>query len=393
MSQPQHTSQPTSPQPYGIEPAQQAPNQPAYQAPAPSPQQTHETLPPTYPLGYHAGTTAHWLPPQALPGWRPGHHQQDEELGYHRLALADPKHTWWKPLVEGPLGVVMYLLFIAVFAVGVYIALAAGLDPTMGPELLLLGNVSAITSLALESPTVFLLLFGSVALMFPALWLARLILGPRPWGLIHSVAGRMRWRWLLTCAGLAVLVYVLIPALLDLATGGTYEVSPTAQGGALTSLLVLMFIIVPIQAYAEELVFRGYLLQTLGRWLRHPAWAILLPAPLFMLAHGYDLWGQLSVLVMAVAAGYITWRTGGLEAAIALHIINNLVAMGYGIFGLADPFLQEGSSPLGLLMSIITQGIFVGLVLWLAQKQGIQRTRTATIWVPTQTPTHPPHTT
>lgn len=361
--------------PYGVEPA---PRNPTYGI--------HPANLAAYPAPYPA--PAHYQPTPP-PGWRAGYEQVEQDLGYHRLALADPKHTWWKPLVEGLLGVVIYLVLFVVLAVGFYIALAAGIDPTMGPELFLLGNVDTFTTLAMESPAVFAFLFGSVALMFPALWCARLIMGPRPWGLIHSVAGRMRWLWLLTCTGVAALIFVGVPTLLELAVGSTFEVNPTAQGGALTALLVLGLIIVPIQAYAEELVFRGYLLQTLGRWLKHPAWAIFLPAPLFMIAHGYDLWGQLSVLVMAVAAGYITWRTGGLEAAIALHIINNLVAMGFGIFGLADPFLEEGSSPLGLLSSAVTQGIFVALVLWLAHKQGIQRTRHALTWAKTPSPGTP----
>jgi hypothetical protein len=62
----------------------------------------------------------------------------------------------------------------------------------------------------------------------------------------------------------------------------------------------------------------------IGRWLRHPAFAILLPVPLFVLGHGYDLLGQIGVGLFAVAAGWLTWRTGGLEAAIALHVVNNL---------------------------------------------------------------------
>jgi hypothetical protein len=35
--------------------------------------------------------------------------------------------------------------------------------------------------------------------------------------------------------------------------------------------------------------------------------------PLFVLGHGYDLLGQIGVGLFAVAAGWLTWRTGGLE--------------------------------------------------------------------------------
>jgi hypothetical protein len=46
---------------------------------------------------------------------------------------------------------------------------------------------------------------------------------------------------------------------------------------------VVILLLVPLQAAAEEYIFRGYLMQSIGRWLRHPAFAILLPVPLFVL--------------------------------------------------------------------------------------------------------------
>ena len=146
-------------------------------------------------------------------------------------------------------------------------------------------------------------------------------------------------------------------------------------------MLVAIALVVPVQAYAEELVFRGYLMQTIGRWLKHPAWAIVIPAPLFMLGHLYDLWGQLSVLVMGLAAGYITWCTGGLEAAIALHVVNNLLAMSFGVLGMADPFLQEGSTVGMFISSLVSNGLFVLVVIWAANRRGLERTRPALVWV------------
>lgn len=318
--------------------------------------------------------------PVPPPGWRSGYRAETQELGYHRLALADPKHRWWSPLVEGLIGVVIYFVLAGLASVPVLMSTLAAPGSALAS-----GDISAalgdIQQNSLKSPAVFAFVFGSVALMFPALWLARLIMGPKPWGLVHSVTGRMRWGWLLLCAGIAALFFVVIPTSLDLLLGGSLTLAPKVEGETLIILLVLVALIVPVQAYAEELVFRGYLLQTLGRWLKHPAWAILLPAPLFMLAHTYDLWAQLSILVMATAAGFVTWRTGGLEAAIALHVVNNLIAMTFGIYGLADPFVQEGSTWVNLLSAIITQGLFVLVVLWVAKKRGLERTRTAQVWV------------
>lgn len=321
------------------------------------------------------------LPPV---GWRPGYRQEQQELGYHRLSHTDPKGAWWKPLVEAVIGVPLYLVLSLLLVVAFSFVLLLGLDPALpaDPSYLLLAASSEIFEQeALRSPATFVFLFGSVALMFPALWVARLILGPKPWGLIHSVAGRMRWGWLATCCGLAALLVVVLPLAFDLAVGARYIPSTSLPTGGLIAMLVAIILVVPVQAYAEELVFRGYLMQTIGRWLKHPAWAIIIPAPLFMLGHLYDLWGQLSVLVMGLAAGYITWRTGGLEAAIALHVVNNLLAMSFGALGMADPFLQQGSTVGMFISALVSNGLFVLVVIWAARKKGIERTRTAQVWV------------
>lgn len=332
-----------------------------------------------HPLASHPNPVP--LPPV---GWRPGYHQEEQELGYHRLSHADPKGAWWKPLVEAVIGVPLYLVLSLLLVVAFSFVLLLGLDPALpaDPSYLLLAASSEIFEQeALRSPATFVFLFGSVALMFPALWVARLILGPKPWGLIHSVAGRMRWGWLATCCGLAALLVVVLPLAFDLAVGARYIPSTSLPTGGLIAMLVAIILVVPVQAYAEELVFRGYLMQTIGRWLKHPAWAIIIPAPLFMLGHLYDLWGQLSVLVMGLAAGYITWRTGGLEAAIALHVVNNLLAMSFGVLGMADPFLQQGSTVGMFISALVSNGLFVLVVIWVARKKGIERTRTAQVWV------------
>lgn len=332
-----------------------------------------------HPLASHPNPVP--LPPV---GWRPGYRQEKQNLGYHRLSHADPKGAWWKPLVEAVIGVPLYLVLSLLLVVAFSFVLLLGLDPALpaDPSYLLLAASSEIFEQeALRSPATFVFLFGSVALMFPALWVARLILGPKPWGLIHSVAGRMRWGWLATCCGLAALLVVVLPLAFDLAVGARYIPSTSLPTGGLIAMLVAIILVVPVQAYAEELVFRGYLMQTIGRWLKHPAWAIVIPAPLFMLGHLYDLWGQLSVLVMGLAAGYITWRTGGLEAAIALHVVNNLLAMSFGVLGMADPFLQQGSTVGMFISALVSNGLFVLVVIWAARKKGIERTRTAQVWV------------
>lgn len=356
-------------------------------APGTAPASAHVQEQVPHPLAPHPNPVP--LPPV---GWRPGYRQEQQELGYHQLSHADPKGAWWKPLVEAVIGVPLYLVLFLLLVVAFFFVLLLGLDPALPADpsyLILAASPGILEQEALRSPATFVFLFGSVALMFPALWVARLILGPKPWGLIHSVTGRMRWGWLATCCGLAALLVVVLPLAFDLAVGARYIPSTSLPTGGLIAMLVAIILVVPVQAYAEELVFRGYLMQTIGRWLKHPVWAIIIPAPLFMLGHLYDLWGQLSVLVMGLAAGYITWRTGGLEAAIALHVVNNLLAMSFGVLGMADPFLQQGSTVGMFISALVSNGLFVLVVIWAANRRGLERARPALVWVKESRPEEP----
>lgn len=85
-----------------------------------------------------------------------------------------------------------------------------------------------------------------------------------------------------------------------------------------------------IQASAEEVLFRGYLAQALQRLIGHTAPAVLIGAVLFTLAHeGGDQraeWAmRTDILISALFCCWTTLRFGRLEAAMGIHIANNLL--------------------------------------------------------------------
>ncbi|MFF0989276.1 CPBP family intramembrane glutamic endopeptidase [Kocuria nitroreducens] len=292
-------------------------------------------------------------------------------LPYHRLGHADPDHRWWKPLVELLLFGAFYLVLTIVFG----IVWAVGLMAVRGEEALdevFLGG----TELDIMDPAIFFMLFFSLVLMIPALLAARAIMGPRPLGLLLSVTGRLRWAFLGRCLLVALAIYVVghaAAALAEYALLGSLTAPQPVEG--FWWLIAMIVLVVPLQCAAEELVFRGYLMQTVGRWLRRPVFAILLPVPLFTFGHLYDTWGLLAVAVMAVVAGYLTWRTGGLEAAIALHVVNNVIATLFGALGLSDPDAEE-STWVALAISAVMQLLFAWLVVRGARRRGVEVTRT-----------------
>ncbi|QEE60483.1 CPBP family intramembrane metalloprotease [Salinibacterium sp. dk2585] len=290
---------------------------------------------------------------------------------YHRLPKSWPRSSWWKPLVTGLIALAIYIIFTVVIAVPVVIYAFFAAEPGSAFERLI--NEGTID---MSDPWMLAFALASVALMLPAIILATLIMGPRPVGLLSSVVGRLRWGWMLRLALPALAVFLVVFAVyvfvLPLVFG---EPVAMPEWGADSALLIAFtLLLVPVQATAEEYVFRGYLMQTIGTWLKHPAWAILLPVPLFVAGHIYDVWGSLDVAVFAVFAGWITWRTGGLEAAIVAHVINNGLIFILGAVGLMDTSSTEGS-PIGVAVTAVTLGVYGWWVVRLHERRGEARTR------------------
>jgi membrane protease YdiL (CAAX protease family) len=171
------------------------------------------------------------------------------------------------------------------------------------------------------------------AALIPALVLAARAWQRRPAGTLASVCGRLRWGWLLACLLVAVaaeLLYLGVETVLEVATTTATAADLGFAGwvgwrGFAVAVPVLLAL-VPMEAAAEEYLFRGWLLQALGGFGRRPWLAMTVSALLFAVVHGLGTaWGFIDLVGFAVIAGWLTVRTGGLEAAIAVHVATNLV--------------------------------------------------------------------
>lgn len=293
--------------------------------------------------------------------------ERASELPYHRLSHVNPRARWFTPVLEGLLiaGIYFVLLLIVSFAL---LAFAVMLRVPYD----YLTDLQRIYANVFKTPLVFIALLITIIPVIPAIFIARLITNFKPLGLIHSIAGRMRWSYLSVFLGFGFLIFGLYYvgfATLDGSLTTQNSVHPL-NSGMFWLYIVLILLIVPFQCYAEELLFRGYLMQTVGRWLKNPVWAIIVPAPIFMVLHGYGLWGLLSVLTMALIAGFLCWYTGGLEAGIGLHIANNVSIFIFGLLGLEDPFgAVREEQPLDFVQALILQLAFAGLVCMYTYRQ------------------------
>jgi membrane protease YdiL (CAAX protease family) len=233
--------------------------------------------------------------------------------------LRGPRHRWWRPLAG--LGVLIGLVAAGLLALGVLsaavlIATDAGDAGPTDAEF----EAWSITPIGLLATNLFLAAFIPLAQV--AVWVGH---GWRPrW--VASVRPGIRWRWLLTSAGVTLIVFAPLMAAFVLLSGETLN----PEQNVLLLLLVVL-LTTPLQAAGEEYLFRGWMAQALGSVIKGAvAGAVvgaLVSTSLFALAHGQqDVWLFADRFAFGLIASWLVWRTGGLEAAIAVHAVNNMIA-------------------------------------------------------------------
>jgi membrane protease YdiL (CAAX protease family) len=180
-----------------------------------------------------------------------------------------------------------------------------------------------------------LVLAGGIVASFAAV---RLGFG-RPGGRVSSVAGRLRWKWLLRCLAACTAVTVVAVVVhrgAAVATGGSGSAGTSSHEPQWLALLAITLLTTPLQCAGEEYVFRGWLPQVFGAVVSNATVSLLLGGAvstvLFTLLHGeQNPWLFAHRFAFGALAYGLVWSTGGLEAGIALHVVNNVTAETFGI--------------------------------------------------------------
>ena len=166
---------------------------------------------------------------------------------------------------------------------------------------------------------------------------------------------------------------------------------PNKLTGTLVATGIVILLTTPLQALGEEYAFRGYLMQAFGS-LTHgiaglgitavgrgsPPGRTVITSVLFALAHGAQNFPLFfDRFAFGLMAGLIVILVGGLEAGIALHILNNLLAFGVAIFfgDLEGALTVSEVSWWQLPVTIAQNGVFLVLVLLVARRMGLSRRR------------------
>ena len=343
--QPWYPPQPGYPPPPGYPPTGYPP--PGYpRAGAPYPM-TGGPLP--YPQPYPPAAPAK---PPALPV---------EPKAYHEFYRA-PRFRWWKPLAAiGLIGLAW--LIESVLVVGI----ALGAD-------LATGRISQLTdALTSLTPALFLANNVSLGVLIPlAMLVSWLVFGQFPrW--LTSIAGGFRWSVFIQSALIAA-----VPLLVFLFWGGFEGLGWNPDSAF---LIVAVLLTTPFQAAGEEYLVRGLLARSIGSWFRVRwlgfAVATAVTSLIFMALHGAgDPWLNAFYLTFGVVASVITWRTGGLEAAIALHVMNNLIGEVSLPFGGLEHLMDRQAGVAGpeVLIQIGVMLLIGGVIYWRAARRKISTT-------------------
>lgn len=174
-----------------------------------------------------------------------------------------------------------------------------------------------------------------VIILIPALYLATKIVKDRPFSSYSSSRGGWNYKLYFKALIIPFILYMLFEAV-DIAIEG-----PKGVNHFTILFFIICLILVPLQCIAEEYIFRGLFMQTLGSWFKIPVLAILIQAIIFALAHGYNTFGIIEVFISGLIFGFFAWKTNGIEVSSALHTANNLTLSVFVMFG----FTSTTSTP------------------------------------------------
>ncbi|GAA2404789.1 CPBP family intramembrane metalloprotease [Actinomadura vinacea] len=319
---------------------------------------------------------------------------------YHHLARVRPRN-WGRFLLGTLLIVALCIGAINLIEMGaLLVQTALGGPSSPGPGGATLQN--SVAEFALSS--------AILGVFLPIVLLAVWAVQRRPIGSVSSVIGRVRWRWLLSCCGVA-LVAIMVQNVLS-GVLNTVVPSSAVQNaaepqwvgwGAFLPTAAIVVLVTVFQASAEEYVFRGWLLQgiagcfprardgvvgrTAAAVFGTPWPAILISAAAFASIHGYTGLGMLDIFLFGAVLGWLTVRTGGLEAGIAFHVIFNINAFlfmaAFGQMGAADD--QGGVPWQDFVTFCVPLALFAGMTVRRARRRGL-RTVTGTATAEDRTP-------
>ncbi|MBP6545390.1 MAG: CPBP family intramembrane metalloprotease [Phenylobacterium sp.] len=261
----------------------------------------------------------------------------------------------------------------AAIAMSVLVVVALIFSGHLGLPLNVIGGELADLPRLLKSSVYILEVGIGLAAAAAGLLLAARLIFRRPLRSWITVAPRFRWSVLAWGAGAGVIAIMVLNLISVFVPQGPGEAPILDAGEPLTQRLVYLaacglgFL---IAAWAEEVVFRGYLLQQVGAFTRRIWLVLLINGVIFALFHlEFDPGALAARALLGAVFAWATLRLGGLEFGIGAHAAQNL---GVALFG--EVLLPGGPEATLKLSDLGYELILAGVIL--ACVEGLYRRRT-----------------
>lgn len=246
----------------------------------------------------------------------------DKEISdFITLPRTFEKYRWYKPILIFIIGFILMIIFQLLIE-----EIFSGFYGHDFVDNLMNGGYEVLNNTVAE-------LFSDleIIIMIPALYLASKIVRERPFSSYISTSGRWNFKLYLKALAIPLVLFIVFNAIDAAITGpeGTFQFS--------LLYLIVLIIFLPLQCIAEELVYRGFLMQAFGSWFKIPVVAIILQSVIFTISHGYNTFGLVEIFVSGIVFGFFTWKTNGIEVSSALHTANNLSLSLFVMLGIITP--------------------------------------------------------
>ena len=246
------------------------------------------------------------------------------------------KYRWYKPILVFIIGAIIYLILslilIAIFSAicgeNIMVQLLHGGYEVMNSEI---GEIYSHLG---------------VVIMLPSLYLANKIVKDRPFSSYSSSRGGWNTQLYLKAFIIPFILFLVVGIIesVILGNGGNYHFT--------ILFFIILLIVVPLQCIAEEYVFRGLLMQTLGSWFNIPLLAIILQAIIFGFTHGYNGIGNIGIIISGLVANNLSFSLlvmFGIQSTTSTIVMSDLIisTMSTVIFGILLYYIGKRSNWFG----------------------------------------------
>ena len=271
-------------------------------------------------------------------------------------------YRWYKPILVFIVAAVIYLILGMILTFVVAGASGVGLNGVTGETA---SNIfsDSYDDMDLANMWQNVVSLGSVALMIPALWLATKIVRDRPFSSYSSSRGgwssKVFWK-VFPVAFLCISAPIIVDNLFI-----EHRIDDFQMKFTIGSLVVLT-ILGPLQCIAEEYVFRGLLMQTIGSWFRIPVIAVILQSLVFVSMHPYDTLGKVEIFISGMVFAVTAWLGRGIEVPAAYHICNNMAI--FYLQGMNMATISTNSTLDSVIFSSVCGVIFTLIIFIISRK-------------------------